>query len=356
MLNIMDVLAADGIFPKKVSRAEFASFCPACGGEDRFRVWPEEDNGGRWWCRRCGREGDVIGYFRVFKGLSYWEACEAAGREPKLYASSPHSPNPPIQSRHEREWKPKKVADPPAMWMERAEQFVTHCAHDLAEEKHVLQWLERERGLSLETVTQLRLGWNPRHLVEDREAWGLPPKLKDDGKQKRLWAPAGLVIPCRQWGRMMKIKIRSDHRGDRAAHRNFTHPKYFLLPGSSNACMVLTRGGTDVVIVVESELDAILIQQDAGDLVTVVALGSAQARPDAYADFILRQAQTILVALDVDDAGVKAANEWWWRHYDRARRWPPVNGKDPCEMLKAGFGIRDWVEVGIERASQDGQA
>jgi len=48
---------------------EYAGPCPFCGGEDRFRCWPDhpEGGGGQWWCRQCDRGGDLIAY-RVERG------------------------------------------------------------------------------------------------------------------------------------------------------------------------------------------------------------------------------------------------------------------------------------------------
>ena len=59
------------------------------------------------------------------------------------------------------------------------------------------------------------------------------------------------------------------------------------------------------VMIVESELDAILLHQEAGDLVQVIALGSASARPEQDTVQILRDAETILLSLDNDPAGIK---------------------------------------------------
>ncbi len=68
--------------------------------------------------------------------------------------------------------------------------------------------------------------------------------------------------------------------------------------------------GTDkpVSILVESELDALLLHQEAGDLVNVISLGNAQTRPDQGIAEVLNQSQLILVALDADQAG--AAESW----------------------------------------------
>jgi len=74
-------LAERDISLRKVSTTtggEYCGPCPDCGGEDRFRVWPET---GRYWCRGCGRKGDSIQFLRDFHGLSFRDACRVVGRE-----------------------------------------------------------------------------------------------------------------------------------------------------------------------------------------------------------------------------------------------------------------------------------
>ena len=46
--------------PEKASTTnggEYHGPCPACGGRDRFHVWPEQRYGGTYWCRGCGKAG-----------------------------------------------------------------------------------------------------------------------------------------------------------------------------------------------------------------------------------------------------------------------------------------------------------
>jgi len=38
------------------TKNEYSSACPVCGGYDRFRFWPDDNN---FWCRRCGLSGFV---------------------------------------------------------------------------------------------------------------------------------------------------------------------------------------------------------------------------------------------------------------------------------------------------------
>jgi hypothetical protein len=81
--------------------------------------------------------------------------------------------------------------------------------------------------------------------------------------------------------------------------------------------------------------------------VGMIALGSAQVHPDETAAKLLHQAESILVALDADDAGAKQAWQWWMKHFKQSRRWPPVGGKDPGDMRKAGVDVRTWVLAGL---------
>jgi hypothetical protein len=63
--------------------------------------------------------------------------------------------------------------------------------------------------------------------------------------------------------------------------------------------------GTDkpVSIIVESELDALLLYQEAGGIVNVISLGNVSTRPDQQAADLLNSSRLILVALDFDQAG-----------------------------------------------------
>jgi hypothetical protein len=169
--------------------------------------------------------------------------------------------------------------------------------------------------------------------------------MKENGKPKKLALPAGLVIPKLQNERVARVRIR------RATPYNDS--RYCTVPGSDMGALLITGREDKTVVVVESDLDALLIWQAAGDLVTVMALGSAQARPDQQALRTLENAKEILVALDVDDAGAKEAWQWWSEHFGQARRWPPVGGKDPGEMVQTGVDVRLWVQAGLSGMIHD---
>jgi DNA primase len=173
----------------------------------------------------------------------------------------------------------------------------------------------------------------------DRKAWGLPEETNPEtGKERRVWVPAGLVVPTIIDGEVCRIRIRREDPTD--------GNRYVTVIGSSKKPMLW--GHIRCVVVVESDLDGILISQEAGDIVSVIALGSASLRPDADTHAFLEAAETILVALDSDEAGSRQAWKWWPKHYGaQVKRWPVPTGKDPGEAYQSGLDIRAWIVAGL---------
>ena len=338
-MTILEFIQYDGFSLKKASSTgggEYAGSCPWCGGEDRFRVWPSQGDFGKYWCRGCGRSGDAIQYLRDHRRLTYQEACHQLGRE--VTFSSPLAASRPAKP----QWQPRVPATPGDLWQERASILVEESERCLFQSsvfgQKMLAWLKECRGLSEATIKKYRLGLVPVDRWESHEQWGLAPVLKADGTAKKLWIPRGLTIPLCQDGKVCRIRIRRlKADGD---------PRYYLLRGSDTRAMVL---GIDksVTVLVESELDGLLLQQEAGDLVNIISLGNAQSRPDQRAAEILNQSQLILVSLDADRAGATESWQWWQQHYPQAHRWPSILGKDPGEMRAAGVSLRTWVEAGL---------
>jgi DNA primase len=197
--------------------------------------------------------------------------------------------------------------------------------------------LSTERGLTLDTIQRFGLGFNDIDRFEQRELWGLPTETKENGKQKRQWTPAGLTIPYCQNTDVLRIRIRRTKADE--------YGRYIMLSGSSNEAMTLWTDQKSVAIV-ESELDAILITQDAGDIVGVIAMGSAQMKPDVNLHARLMKAERVLVCLDSDAAGARAA--WGhWQTYPGFKRWPTIQGKDVCEQWQAGIAVRQWIQAGL---------
>ncbi len=262
-MTIIDLLHNDGITTKKAAQtggSEYAGPCPWCGGNDRFRVWP---GSGRYWCRGCGKAGDAIQYLRERRGLSFPEACQYLGRDPGPRKEARPAP---------AAWAPESARIPAEAWQEKARVFLDlaiDCLWTPAGDT-MRAWLHAEKGLSDATIKAACLGLALADTFEQRGAWGLSEELNDKGNPKKQWIPEGLVIPFMTGDQIQRLRIRRDNPGD--------GQRYIVVSGSSSAPM--TWGTTTgAAVIVESELDALLINQEAGELVSVVAMGSATAKP-----------------------------------------------------------------------------
>ena len=327
ILNTVQNLYSD---LRKKTEVEYCGPCPWCGGDDRFIVRTDTNS---FFCRGCPRKGDEVQFLRDFKGMKYVEACEYLGQEPKGRRTS-------APAAQECIWQPKQPKPGPGdKWQERCRQLIDNYVDMLHRNKPAKEWLRSERGLTDETIKAACLGWTHSDLWMDRADFGLEQVIsKKTGKPKKAWIPAGLIIPYFSDGQLIRVRVRRNDPGD--------GDRYILLSGSDTRPMVW---GADkkIFVIVESELDGLLIQQTAGDVVGVVAMGSAQARPDVFFDKILRGADLILNSLDADAAGAKEAWQFWRQTY-HSDRWPCVAGKDPGEMRKAGVDVRAWVMAGIK--------
>ncbi|MCF8026136.1 MAG: toprim domain-containing protein [Desulfobacteraceae bacterium] len=358
----MNVLEVTGDSLKKIGSArgsmEYAGPCPGCGGTDRFRVWPEKREGeGSYWCRMCGKAGDLVQFFVDFQGMDYPTAFRAAGREPLKGQSSAY---------YYRQAASKAVAGdmikgattpgenlrshdtPVETWQVKARTLVDWSHKQLLKNNDALQWL-KDRGIGMNEIKSFSLGWLPGEngkgcSFRPRESWGLPTEYKDNGKKKMLWIPRGLVIPMITANGVERVRIRRPN-DDIRTEKDI---RYYTLPGSSMAPLVADNGKR-AWVVVESDLDAILVAGTAGAVTNVAALGTASAKPDPETFGRLQASLRVLVALDSDEAGAKAF-EWWAKQMENARRWPVPDGKDPGEAYQAGVDILSWVMEGFPPA------
>lgn len=361
-MNILDLVQKGGHQPHKASGAkggEYHSPCPSCGGKDRFHIWPEQNNGqGSWWCRGCDAGGDMIEYLRRIEGLSFPEAAKAAGKElDKRYVRRPvkvpglgHAPRATRSS-----LEISRVQDPARAWQDKSRALVDHAAGQLMSATEPLEWLSA-RGFKKRTAQRFRLGWITEKTFRPRVSWGLPEIISEKtGKPKLLWIPRGLVIPCYRSDRVVRIRIRRPEPD--------ADPRYYMLPGSATdpSPMFFAEstwtGRSQCLVICESELDAMLLAQEAGDLAQVMAVGSSSAKPrDELAAAACSRAARILLALDEDEAGEKACS-WWLANYPAARRIHlPQGCKDPGEMHQAGHDIREWVRQALPNAWRVGMS
>jgi len=340
MRSIVDFIPA-GYELKQVTAGEMAGPCPWCGGRDRFHVWPGKGKGGRYWCRGCGRQGDGIQFLRDVEGMGYRDACRAIGATPATPARSgrPVSKRP-AASTGLISFESRMCPEPNAAWCRAAGNFLTFAVAAMDRESEG-QAYAASRGLRPETVAALAIGWNPSDLYQPRDVWDLPPAWNERGKPKSVWIASGLVIPSFDAaGRVWALKIRRVPCPE-------GKDKYSQPAGSGQAPFVLLPGKGKPVVIVESELDAVLVAQEAGSLVAAVALRSAGNKPDAATLAIIKAAPVVLIALDRDETGKKGA-AWWLANFTTAFRWMVPSGhKDVGDLAKRPGLVRAWIEAGL---------
>jgi hypothetical protein len=149
-----------------------------------------------------------------------------------------------------------------------------------------------------------------------------------------MFLPSGLLIPA---GDVMRVRVRRFSNEGR---------RYHTLAGSSSCSLVIGDPGKPVVII-EADLDAWLIYQEAGKQITVASIGSVGGKPDIYLSAFLVTAPKILVALDADEAG-RNASKWWQKTFSKAKFWPVPWRKDPSDAFcKEPTLIKNWIGSGI---------
>lgn len=334
-MDLIELLKEIGINPTR-NGASYSSPCPNCGGKNRFIAWPSN----RYWCRQCRKGGDAIQFCRDFLGLTYAEACKKLNLEKKSYSLSiPSKPS-----------ELKIAKTPPLIWQEKALSFTNWAHLNLMNSPQHLSMLE-DRMLSVETIRKYRLGLCINHkgtpskdYFLPRSSWGLPEEFKTDGTIKKLWLPYGLVIPSFEpCGQIVKLKIRRIEW-----HTKDKLPKYVEVTGSMQKPSLFGHDRHLCALLVESEFDAILIQQEACELCSSIALGGAGKRADAETHEFLRNVPLILYALDFDEAGSKQYR-FWRDTYPNLRAWPVPITKSPGDAFKNGVSILQWISDGISQ-------
>jgi len=136
-----------------------------------------------------------------------------------------------------------------------------HCAGQLQRNSEAVAWLQAERGLNAETISRAGLGWNDRDLYQARTAWGLQPEMNQQtGRDKKVWLPGpSLVIPMTDdAGQVIRLRIRCSKPPKDGS-------RYIVCSGSGMQPLTFWDNQA-AVAVVESELDALLLSQEVGEL------------------------------------------------------------------------------------------
>jgi hypothetical protein len=158
---------------------------------------------------------------------------------------------------------------------------------------------------------------------------------------KKIHLLQGIVFPWRVGSEVWRVTFRRD------GHDIPKEERYRPIAGGgkplyeSNALRPKAH-----TMLVEGELDALSVMQEAGDLLAVVATGStAGGRLERWIGR-LALCSSVLVSFDADAAGDEAAAWWLEGLGPRAKRWRPY-WDDANAMLQGGVDIRIWVREAL---------
>jgi len=195
------------------------------------------------------------------------------------------------------------------------------------------------RGIAEMTARRWQLGYFP--------AWHREPGA-DWGVREAVWLPRGLVIPCFAEAQLWYLKVRvfavDGHPVGRAEGRS----KYMQVRGGRPALFgarFLQRQA--VLLLAESELDALLAWQAAGDLVDVASLGGAGKRLSLRWLARLLPYRRILVVYDRDAAGQQGAQ--YWRALSRRVEAVEPPAEDLGAFVQQGGDLRAWLQEVLAR-------
>ncbi|HRN78580.1 MAG TPA: toprim domain-containing protein [Candidatus Dependentiae bacterium] len=325
---LIELAQQAGLKPYKASNTqggEYKSACPKCGGKDRFYIQPYKQMKlcvGYYRCRQCDYHGDAI-QFAQDLGMDFQQAAE------RVNATLSHQPI--FRKQYlKKTFKATVINATSDLWQIKAQEFIAWVHNNILNQPKILEQL-KQRGLPIEAIHKYKIGWNPQELWIDKSDWGITPD------NKKLWIPRGIVIPSLDnSGNIQRIKIRRVEW-----NKQDTIGKYIILSGSMNGLSIIGNTKHDLMIVVESELDAYALHFAVSDYAFVIAVGSNSKNPDNIVHFLAPK-KTILICHDNDDAGQLMLKKWK-QLYAHAQSYSTPLGKDIGEAVEQGLRIRPWL-------------
>jgi DNA primase len=281
----------------------------------------------KWWSRN-GEVGDGIQYLQRHCGMSFPEAVSILSgtaivqntASQHLNRQNRHRPGP---IKKPETWRTKK-------WQRDAEKLIRVGRSYLLgpNGKERISYLVHQRGLDPGTIRQRRLGWLPekRHM------------------------PSKLLIPCYDsQGHLIRIRFRIDTF-------NAGQQRYRISKGSNpHSPYPIAVAAAKPLMILESELDAILIAQEAAEHIGVLAMGTTAMKfKPAMIRYLSENIPIILISLDNDQSGKEKTSQLI-RELPNAIEWPVPEkyGKDPGEAFKR-INLKHWIEIGLKSHSTQG--
>ena len=273
---------------------------------------------GQYHCFGCGAHGDEITWMIQFHGLAFQEARD------KVSSIVPTNNLSGIVNMTSLRTERPKPDNLQGAW----KALIGECARQLWSDagKKARQYLHH-RGLKDDVLQSpfFRVGYSPGF------------------KTAGVWVDRGIVLPCFSTNGELEIEYVDYIKIRRPAGR----PKYKKLTGygatTSGLFGASSFRGADVIFITEGEIDALLLYQEANDLVDVGTLGGATEPINlGHIGPYLIRAHRIFVVYDNDPAGQLGADQWT-KLTQRARSVKVPLGKDINDLFLAQRDLRSWV-------------
>lgn len=259
-MGIEEYLRTKG-FKIRLAPGEFQTQCPFCGDTNKHgHLYVNRDHGA-WMCHRCQEKG------------SFFELQTKLGDKPEPIHRDLHS-----------RWE---------VW----DWVVNFCMAELMDAPAAMDYLIKERGLTLETVANNRLGFVPSNFMDHAlKKWSLE-ELKLAGLVGENNYPLffdAILIPFYERDRVVALRAK-DYSTGRVLQVKDTSLRLYGINS--------VRGHPDAYVC-EGELDALLLQQEGYPACACPGAGVFQ---DTWVHNF-DAAKRVFVVFDADDAGRKGAH------------------------------------------------
>ena len=173
-------------------------------------------------------------------------------------------------------------------WHDRGFAFAVQCRRNM-ENDPALMARVHSMGFKNRTLNASWFGYNPEPKVENGADWGLPAD--------EFTLPKGLVLPRFEGRKLTRILIARDWpEVEQTADMGDAGGMGLLVPGSTPAPLWLAAPDEKApVVVIGLEMEAWLLEQEAGDVCHVLALPSADIAAPPEAAKALKTAPAVLV-------------------------------------------------------------
>ena len=180
-------------------------------------------------------------------------------------------------------------------WKTRGFDFVVRCRQRLLDEDPDSFKVLRRLGFRPYTLKRCFLGINPVEAVHSRARWGLEPDekaLSQGLDPDALILPPGLVIPRFIGADLVEIRILTDDWAGNIAGAQTAH----LVPGSEEGALARALQLKKPILVLPDALQARLVEQEADDMVGVLAMATPGDTLDDDTAALVPEATHVYVA------------------------------------------------------------